>query len=279
MKKKAMKTTIRTTAKTTNILALMCLMIILTGILTACSTTQKQGTETEKEIAPPEASAEQATAEIIEKRGQKTNITEFEEFLRRSSAIESYKYTLSDSETEEEWTYFILGRFVKVKLNILKRDSAGNEYSEVFLDRITKTAFTHCGREYCDKDREIEKTEYEEYYQPDPNEMITGTRNAEYLTEEMLGNDATKVFSITHLGEPSKVWVQEYYGYPLKFKIGDRTIEYKEMTIDATRRGEIDLPFNFTVKGEKGNWYFWEHYLGLWPEKKNELVTNAGAGA
>ena len=44
--------------------------------------------------------------DIAEKRGVKTNITEFDELLRRASKIESYKYILTDTGLTDEQYQF-----------------------------------------------------------------------------------------------------------------------------------------------------------------------------
>jgi predicted small lipoprotein YifL len=256
------------------------------------------------ETTTPETPAEEAEAlvddtpinpitkepyhDIEEKRGYKTNITEFNELLRRASTIKSYKYNITDTGiSDEEYQFFVLGRFIKVRLPELRNSATGDKYDEVFMDRVTKTAFLHCSYIYCPKpnlDKEIEKTEYSDHYISDPMEYLYKTVvNPEYLREEMLGNDYTKVFKITFEDDPGKIWLQEYYGYPLKIEVNQkdgktRKINFNDMMVDATARGEIDLPYNFTVKGE-GNktWVFWEHYLGEWPKKGQQLTPELKA--
>ncbi len=262
---------------------ILIMLMIIASLIIGCSKIQEKNPTTpseEKDISPPKSQTKEVSGELIEKRGQQTNITDFKELLKRLSKIQSFKYTYKDTNKEGEWRYFILGRFVKVKLNELKTDEEGEKYSEVFMDRITKQAFAHCGREYCDKDKEVERVDYNKYYQEDPYELASGMTNAQYLTEDMIGQDVTKVFKVNFYGKPAKVWMQEYYGYPIKIDLGNRVIEYKNMTVDATRTGEIDMPFNFTIKGEPGRWYFWDHYLGLWPnKKKSSLIGKTETGA
>ncbi|HII72419.1 TPA: hypothetical protein HA265_06715 [Candidatus Woesearchaeota archaeon] len=250
------------------VLIMTMLVVSLTGCKSAPKSEEK-GTETLEDtgdIAPPKAQEDpDAPRELLDKRGQQTDITEFKELVRRASKIESYKYTLSDTDMDEEYGYYFKQRFIKVVLPETRTYPTGEEYNWVYMDRSTKTALTRCGE--CDEpDKELEKTDYEKYYALDPYEMLTKAADAELTGEEMLGNDYTKVFSIRYDGKPGKVWVQEYWGYPIRFEIGEgqekRTVEFKDMMIDATRAGEIEPPFEFTVKGEKGTWWSWEHYLG-----------------
>jgi hypothetical protein len=224
--------------------------------------------------------------DIKEKRGVKTNITEFNGLLLRASNIQSYKYNLTDSAIgSEEYRFYVLGRFVKVVLPEIEQHSTGEIYDEVLMDRLTKTAFSHCSKNLCPKpelDKEVEKVEFDDYYIKDPLEYLYKATTPEYVKEEMIGNDYVKVFNIKYEGKDARIWLQEYYGYPLKIMVRNdddskRVVKFEHMTVDNTRRGEIDLPFNFTVSGESKSWVFWEHYLGEWPEKgKNFEVDDEG---
>jgi hypothetical protein len=246
-------------------------------------TQQEAQPENDTEINPI---TNESYHDIKEKRGYKTNITDFNELLKRASSIESYKYNITDTGiSDNEYRFFVKGRFVKMMLPEAMQHKTGEIYDEVLMDRVTKTAFSHCGRYSCPKpnlDKEIEKVDYEEYYMNDPMEYLyKAIANPQYLKEEMIGEQYTKVFKTTFEGRPAKIWLQEYYGFPLRIEVTQpdgtkRKITFEDMMVDATTRGEIELPFNFTVKGE-GNqsWYFWEHYLGEWP-KEGQQITLPG---
>ncbi len=222
---------------------------------------------------------EDVAHELVEKRGQKTNVTDFDELSFRASKIETFRFTLKDSTMDEELTYNYRLKFVKIELPTARMNDEGDKFDEVLMERVTKTALTHCSERNCEKDKQLEKTDYDEYYQYDPYERITRVIKPTYLGEEMLGDDYTKKFSMRYDGNPGTVWVQEYYGYPLKFEIDEggikRTIELKDMTINTVRDAEIQPPFNFTIKGEAKTYVFWDHYLGLWPKKKQGTVASA----
>jgi hypothetical protein len=223
--------------------------------------------------------------DIAEKRGVITNITEFNELMRRASKINAYKYTLTDTDMgEDQYKIFTLGRFVKIQLPEVQQYSTGEVFDEILMDKQTKTAFSHCSKHTCPKpniDKELEIVEYDDYYIKDPMEYLYKATDADYVKQEMIGNDYTKVFSIKYDGKPARIWLQEYYGYPLKIMVKEsestkRTIRFEDVTVDATRTGEIDTPTNFTVKGEEGSWIFWKHYLGEWPKKGVNLPLTSG---
>jgi hypothetical protein len=225
--------------------------------------------------------------DIEEKRGYKTNITDFKELVRRASTIQSYKYNITDpGVTDKEYQFYVLGRFIKVGLPEQKKHKTGQVYDEIFMDRVTKTAFSHCSYRICPKpnlDKELEKVDYADYYINDPMEYLYKATNDKYVEEQMLGDQTTKVFNVKFEGKPAKIWLQEYYGFPIKIEVDNldgtkRNIIFENMMVDATRRGEIDLPFNFTVSGEGDkHWIFWEHYLGEWPKKGQTLTPEMKA--
>lgn len=211
--------------------------------------------------------------DIVEKRGVKTNITDYKELVRRASSINEYKYNITDTGTGvKDQRFIIKGRFVKKVLPEPMQHSTGQVFDEILMDRITRQAFSHCSKHLCPKpdiDKELERVDYEDYYVPDPMEYLYKATDGELVREDMIGNQYTKVFSVTFEGKPARIWLQEYYGFPLKIIVRNeddsrRTILFEDMMIDATRRGEIDTPFNFTISGEDGHWWFWEHYLGEW---------------
>lgn len=223
--------------------------------------------------------------DIADKRGQTTNITEFNELLRRASAIESYTYKFSDSDIGDAvYGYEVLGRFVKITLPEPKKHKTGEIFDEIIIDRVTKTALSHCSRELCPRpniDKELEKVEYDEYYMYDIYEYLTRATFGEYLKEEIIGNQYTKVFSAKFEADEARVWLQEYYGFPLKILVkqedgSKRTILFEEVMVDNTRKAEIVPPGNFTVKGVEGHWIFFEHYLGEWPAERNLKINEEG---
>ncbi|MBW2963931.1 hypothetical protein KY363_00585 [Candidatus Woesearchaeota archaeon] len=218
----------------------------------------------------------QPPQDIVEKRGVTTNITEFNELLLRASRIQSYKYNLTDTAiSDDTYRFYVMGRWVKVELPELMQHASGELFDEVIMDRLTKTALSHCSKNSCPKpniDKELEKVVYDDYYIDDPFEYVSRFADAEFLKEELLGNDYTKVFTGRFEGNEARIWIQEYYGYPLMIMVKNsdgskRTIKFDDMMVDATRSGEVEPPGNFTVKGEPGQWIFFKHYLGEWPEE------------
>lgn len=239
-------------------------IIVFSGLmLIGCE--PKEPTSYEQDITVPESQVDSdLPGEIVEKRGQTTNITEMRELVTRLSKVEDFKFTYSDTKLNNEYRYFVSGRFIKVELGELRQHSTGEKYDEVLMDRISKQAFTHCNKETCDDDKELERTEYEDYYAPDPFETISKVTKTEYINEELLGNDYTKVFTGMYEGEKTTVWVQEYWGYPLKLEMeSGRVIEYVDVMVDNTRYAETQTPFNFTIKGEEKHWWSWEHFLKI----------------
>lgn len=264
------------------ITARLVMLVIVLVFVTGCQHSQTSAKPDATVQVSPEPTAQGADInpvtgepyhDIVEKRGFQTNITDFDELVRRASSIQSYKYNITDTGIGVENQRFLIhGRFVKRILPEAMQHETGEVFDEVLMDRLTKQAFSHCSKELCPKpniDYELERVDYHDYYVPDPMEYLYRTTDGQLIKEEMIGNQYTKVFSANFEGKPARIWLQEYYGFPLKIIVREdddsrRTITFDGMMIDATRRSEVDPPFNFTVSSEKGHWWFWEHYLGEW---------------
>jgi len=183
--------------KTTIIIGIFIVLIL--SVIAGCNTP----TQTEDDATSAEKTAVNETqpVDIVEKRGQKTNITEFNELMRRASNIQSYKYNITDTGvSDDEYRFYVLGRFIKIDLPDTEKQPSGEKYDEVFLDRVTKTAFSHCSSRLCTKpniDKGLEKVQYEKYYLKDPMEYLYFARDPQYVKEEMIGDETTKVFDIT----------------------------------------------------------------------------------
>lgn len=210
--------------------------------------------------------------DIVEKRGDQTNITEYQELMARLSGIISFEYLFSDTKlgiTNQQVKVY--GRYQKIE-NMKSAYNDEEIYNELFLDRVEKEAFSHCSKELCPEpkiDKELERIDYEPYAFNDPYEYASKVSNPEFIGEKMVENQYTKVFKINFEGKPARIWLQEYYGFPLRIEIVDgdekRIIKFEDMEIDNLERPDLDMPFGFSIKGEEGIWFFWDHYLGLWP--------------
>ena len=245
------------------------ILIILVATLAIAGCQQTVPANNASAMPEKNLTVQKKPADIVEKRGVKTNITEFNTLVARASNIKSYAYTLHDTLYPEQDTFYYLNRYVRVVLPGERTWTTGEAFDEVYLDRLTKTALSHCSIRYCPKpnlDKELEITNYDKYYKNDPLEYLYKITDANYVRDDMIGDQYVKVFNMTFDGKEGTAWLQEYYGFPIKIVIPGRTVEFLNMTIDNTRLGLVELPFNFTVKGKEGHWFFWEHYLGEWPQ-------------
>jgi hypothetical protein len=212
--------------------------------------------------------------EIVEKRGQMTNITDLEELKLRASKIQSFRYVLVDSDESYQYGVLGKGRFFRMDLPVAFTSEIGDPFDMIMLERTTKTALAKCSEERCKvKDVELEKVDYAEFYKTDMLEHLSALFDGRYVGEEMIGDNVVKVFDVKYLTRPGRAWIQEYWGFPLKIEYqkedgSTRTLEFKNITIDDVRIGEIQLPFNCTVKGQSNHWWNWEHYLGEYPENQ-----------
>lgn len=182
------------------------------------------------------------------------NVTNWDDLVIRASKIETFKYTLQDTDFPEGYEYFVRGRHIKINLPDVRTEEDGNEYNAIFLDRVTKEAFTWCNYDLCEApiDRSLVRTNYSEYYHFDPLEELYRVNEAEFVGNEMIGENIVKVFDIEYKGKPGRAWVQEHYGYPISIKYEKedgsvRTIFFEELMVDNVRFVDVFPPFNYSV--------------------------------
>ncbi len=227
------------------------IVLLVAILMLGCAKIEpEQELQNNQSIEVPE-SVKDFDRELTDKRGEQTDIQEWSELVRRASAIQSWEFTVADTENAGQLKVYQLARYQTVEFE-------GKEIDVVQMDRITKKALSRC--KSCEE-KNLELVDYDKYHQLDPYEMMTLFREAEFLKTDNIGNDYVKVFKGIFGGEPATISVQEYYGYPLKIESKTRKIVYTELMIDNTRRKNIAIPFDSIIEGKK--YWSWEHYLGL----------------
>jgi len=234
---------------------LLMALLVLGCTVTGCKTKEAAKNET-KSLEMPKSIIDK-NREVVDKRGEQTNITKFSEMVRRASKIQSWQFTLEDTDNDRKFEVYQLERYQSVYFEKTEGIDA------VQMDRVSKTALATCKQ--CGE-KEYRLVDYEKYHQYDPYEQMTLFRDAKYLGENMIGNDYVKIFQGIFEGEPAKIYLQEYYGYPLKIESKARKIIYSNVQIDSTPRAKIAIPFNSTIEGKK--YWNWEHYLGIMPVRR-----------
>ena len=188
---------------------------------------------------------------------QEEQIDIYEQMMRNSNRVESFSY--NSSETGNKLLYY--NRYVKAYLNE-PRVKDGEKYDIVYMDRINKVALGRCSTELCgEKDLEFVEVEYSEFYELDPIEWTYRYTAPVYVGEEMFGQHIAEVFNITSLtGDEGRVWIQQYYGIPLKIEFDEKTIDFINLRINTVMIGHVQLPIAFNVSGEQYE-FGWYGYL------------------
>ncbi|MBI5398976.1 hypothetical protein HZB03_05930 [Candidatus Woesearchaeota archaeon] len=265
------------------LLALLLIAIVSFGCaLKSSPTGTGTGTEVQEQShQTPEQepiSEEPISGQVVPTTQKQTN--DFFQLLARAESLQSFQYNLSDSELDEKYYFFVRQRIVKMQLEKPRYLDDGTVYDEVFMDRIKKVALSHCSRRFCEKpniDKRLEVVSFSDYYQFDPVEQMYKAAKPTFVADEVLNDNDVKKFSMLYDNRyPGFIWVQSYYGFPMKleYDIDDgntRTLVFENMLVDSVRLGQISTPFNFTV-GTK-NYFTFFHYLGIYPGQPNASNT------
>ncbi|MBI4739831.1 hypothetical protein HY772_09950 [Candidatus Woesearchaeota archaeon] len=258
------------------------LLLAIAGASFGCTLkSQPPGTAVQEQPdqTPEQEQINEQTVSTTQATQKQTN--DFFQFLTRTESLKSFQYNLSDSDLDEKYYFFVNNRFVKMQLEKPRYFEDGTIYDEVFIDRVKKVALSHCSRRFCQKpniDKKLEVVNYSDFYQLDPLEHMYKVGKPTFVADETLYDNDVKKFSILYNNRyPGFMWVQSYYGFPMKLEYtsndsggvssSTRTIVFENMMIDSVRLGQISTPFNFTV-GTK-NYFTFFHYLGIYPGQAN----------
>jgi len=190
----------------------------------------------------------------------------FQTAMQNADRLESVRYTLNDSSIEKHDYFMIRQKFGKVILET-PLEKNGNKYDHVYFDRVKKVALARCSEDLCEYNKELITVNYSDFYVSDPVETSYLTKDVEYSHSEMLGNQYVDIFNATtYNDEPAIITAQEYYGIPLKYTIGDRTIIYEDLMVNNVRLGEIMLPMNCTIDGEQYDFGWYSYYSNNYNE-------------
>jgi hypothetical protein len=254
--------------KTSTITAILAIAAILLTISACTKTTPTDNTTdiTQKEDTENETIPE---PENIYMSTKPTN--DYNQLLGRAESIQSMQYNLSDSALDEKYYYYFYKRLVKVQLPEQLEHENGQIYDEIYMDRPLKKALSHCSKQVCKNptDKELEVVEYNDYYQLNPVEQMYKAAKPKFEADETYNDNDVKKFSMLYNNRyPGYIWVQPYYGFPMKleYTLDDgttREIVYENIRINNVQLGRVIGPFNFTVEGK--TYYTFLHYLGIYP--------------
>ena len=165
------------------------------------------------------------------------------ELIQKGQNVQSFTYDYKEVNKPKDPTYSFkvygskVKRYLPIKTSVLNQ----NELDVIIFDRTSKTAIGYCESEkYCIKQGEIGTLEFSQYYVTTPFDWLDKIQRAKIETknEKMFGRDVWKV--IANDGEFT-IWIENYYGVPLKVSIGSETFEFRNPKFNMLKENDVDF--------------------------------------
>lgn len=151
--------------------------------------------------------------------------------IDKGLSVGSFSYDFKDLQKPKEaltYHYNIKSSLVKRYLPITTKILYQNDFDVVIFNRENKTATAYCeSQEYCKKVGEYGQVNYDDYYVDTPLDWLEKIKTAELTStsEEVFGRSTWTVKA--NDGE-FMVWIEDYYGVPLKVQEGNLGYEFRE---------------------------------------------------
>jgi outer membrane lipoprotein-sorting protein len=164
--------------------------------------------------------------------------------------VSSVKYMYQDATNKpEEWETWVKGDKMHVKLREMDNVEGDIYVDNIYLDLAKKTAVGYCERNVyrCADPNQAVTVKFAKYFRKTPLEWIEEVSYAEKETEEQMSMRTVWKVKYTEGTKTTYMWVDDYYGLPVKVRIvdGSETTEYVYEDIAFNSVEDDDLSHGF----------------------------------
>ncbi|MFH1064689.1 MAG: hypothetical protein V1729_06405 [Candidatus Woesearchaeota archaeon] len=181
--------------------------------------------DTEEKTAEPAPVAEEPKEVVAAPAPTKVPDKKVAELLKKHvGRITSLKYMYQDETINpEEWETWVKGDLMHVKLREMDNVKGDVYIDNVYLNLKTKTAKGYCERKVmrCTSPNEAIDVAFSKYYRKGPLDWINGVTYAKKEAEEQMQMRNVWKLSYEENGKTTILWVDEYYGVPVKVHVVD----------------------------------------------------------
>ncbi len=212
---------------------LIVLGLLMTLVITSCTTKYvcSDGSTATNPDSCPKVS--EAPAKVLS--------AEIREILSKSKNVESlsYDYKRVDKPLERPVNVWIKKLTVKQELIVQTGILNKNVMDVVIFNLADRTVHAYCeSKKFCIKTGDVGAVDFDQYYLKTPLDWIDGVTSAEKISEAKIGE--RKVWQLK-TDEGVSLWVDTYYGIPLRVDVGSERHEFQNIIINSVADGEVQF--------------------------------------
>jgi len=241
-------------------LALVLVLAVALMFLVGCA--KEEAPEEEKEpvektTAKPTEAAEPEPEEEVEAEPEPARVPtkKVQELLQKHvGRVTSLKYMYQDQTMKpEEWETWVKDDRMHVKLREMDNVRGDVYIDNVYLNIATQEAAGYCERAVyrCADPNSPVDVKFAKYYRKTPFEWISEVTYAEQESVEQMQQRNVWKLKYTEGGKTVNMWVDEYYGIPLKIRVveGSAVNEYIFEDIAFNVVEDSDLEHAYIAEG------------------------------
>ena len=200
---------------------------------------ETQMAKPEPKAAPePEAAPEPAPTKAVSKK--------VAELLKKHSRVTSMNYLYQDRlNYPMEWPTYVKGSKMAIDLRELEEIDNDVFISKVYLDTSSKSAKAYCESKVyrCKDPNQALDVTFAKYKHKTPLEWIKEVTYAESAGEETMQQRLTVKITYEEDGKQVSMWVDDYYGIPMRVEIKDgsdvKKYIFEDLAINAVSDSDI----------------------------------------
>ncbi|MFH1399115.1 MAG: hypothetical protein ABIG95_03310 [Candidatus Woesearchaeota archaeon] len=171
--------------------------------------------------------------------------SELKALIAKADKVKGMEYNLKS--TEQVAFYKVSG--AKTKISFSQRQKHNDYwYFDIYLDDEKQIAYLACAKDTdCDGKKTAMEASYNKYKTTEtPLGIIEKLTVGEITERTQIDNRATAVVSYVWDNMPTKLWLWEYYGLPLRKQYVEngvtKTIDYANLVVRTVLESEVSLP-------------------------------------
>ncbi|MFC1752936.1 hypothetical protein ACFL96_06020 [Thermoproteota archaeon] len=171
------------------------------------------------------------------------NAKDVTSLLEKHTKVKSISYMYQDPDNYPEFhEYFVKGDEVAILYTVLDQDNPVGKIDSIYMNTGTKKAVAYCERASnlaCPDNNKEHPLTYSMYEKMTPIQWIEKVGYAENKGREQLDQRNVMVLATTIDGKDTTMWVDDYYGTPLKIEHDGDEYVFQDMAFNAVE--ETDL--------------------------------------